>query len=153
MKIHIFKHYFTRSARLRECNGWLARAATSSSAIVAVLGGCDHLWADGEGCLAELAERVQDFKNNICVVILLLERSGLAKAFMVALDMAEFEMFRFAEATRVYEHVVTGTYWKIEFHIWAGNLILLSFGMHIEASQITARRTTLSLYHSFIHLF
>ena len=30
--------YFTRSAKLRECNGWLTRAAISSSATDAVLG-------------------------------------------------------------------------------------------------------------------
>jgi hypothetical protein len=40
---------FTKSAKLRECNGLLARLATSSSAITVELGGCDHLWVDGEG--------------------------------------------------------------------------------------------------------
>jgi hypothetical protein len=35
--------YLTRSARLRACNGWLARFATSSSAMVVELGGWDHL--------------------------------------------------------------------------------------------------------------
>jgi hypothetical protein len=48
-------HYFTRSAKLRACNGLLARLATSSSAMVVELGGCDHLWDEGEGCLVSLA--------------------------------------------------------------------------------------------------
>jgi hypothetical protein len=35
--------YLTRSARLSACSDWLARFATSSSAMVVELGGWDHL--------------------------------------------------------------------------------------------------------------
>lgn len=41
-KILALKTYFTKSAKLNACNGLLARLATSSSAIVVELGGCDH---------------------------------------------------------------------------------------------------------------
>lgn len=45
LSVHVEEEliYFTRSARLRACSGWFARLATSSSAIVVELGGCDHL--------------------------------------------------------------------------------------------------------------
>ena len=78
--------YLTKSARLKACRDWLAKPATSSSAIVVVLGGCDHLWADGDGYLPVLLDRRRrvvnkSTRNNW----LLLNRCDRTRQFMVAL--------------------------------------------------------------------
>jgi hypothetical protein len=78
--------YFTKSARLKACSGLLARLATSSSAIVVELGGCDHLWADGEGWRARLDAREKCFALCNRLSSRLPDRNGLKLYLMVASD-------------------------------------------------------------------
>jgi len=81
-----FNSYLTRSAKLRACNGLLARLATSSSAMVVELGGCDHLWADGDGCRAKLEHLENGLEREERLGVLSQDRNGLEKRIMVALN-------------------------------------------------------------------
>lgn len=55
--------YLTRSAKLRECRCFAAKLATSSSAIVVELGGCDHLCVDGE--LVQSREDMDNARRDV----------------------------------------------------------------------------------------
>lgn len=77
--------YLTRSARLRACKFLLARLATSSSAMVVALGGCDHLCAEGVGCRAKLADCTKRLVQEKMLELPLQDRNGRVRKFMVAL--------------------------------------------------------------------
>jgi hypothetical protein len=55
--------------------------------MVVELGGWDHLWADGEGCRAKVADRRNFLDIPICLNTRLRDRNGPAKVFMVALGV------------------------------------------------------------------
>jgi hypothetical protein len=110
--------YFTRSAKLKACSGWLARLDTSSSAIVIELGGCDHFCADGDGCRATLASREMDLDTEDQLGMPFLCRRGRERIFMVALGDVVWcgtvvgEAFDHPQVLYVRELIVKLNYWN-----------------------------------------
>jgi hypothetical protein len=90
--VHAYESGISKPSGLRQiqlgtCKGWLARFATSSSAIVVELGGWDHLEAEGEGCRAKLTPRENAREGHCGNVLQSHGRSGRENNLMVALDV------------------------------------------------------------------